>query len=185
MSKVTVSFPTSRLRARLASLRRQLPIVVATRLKSIAEKSFERHLAGLPSGEKGRVHNAVRRLNAVFVPVTLKHRRREKWPDLWPIYQARIVRREATYRGQRRFWVDRTKLEALRLRVLKTSVRRLDPQQWRIVVTAVDGGVHVRLFKKGRRTKADAEAASAIVSLIHRAFAEESSAMLYEAMARS
>ena len=127
-------------------------------------------------------YGRLRALGAVFVPVTLKHKRPERWPDLVPIYRARIVRGDATYQGRRIFWVDRRKLEALRARLLSRSLRKLSPGQWTLHIDQTDHQVTVILVKRGRREKGDAATVEAIKEYIREHFAEVAGAVLRGAL---
>ena len=188
MSTFTSRLDVSRLRAKCRRIRERLREVAADRMQEIAARAIEKRyspwtLQEMATNDPGMLYGRIQKLDAVFIPVTLKHQRREQWPDLWPIYQAMIVRRQDSYLGRYRFWVDRAKLSALRAKVLRRATRRLDPEQWRVVVTPAWGAVRVRVIKQGRRAKGDAKAAAEIVSIIERIFAEEASAILYAALA--
>jgi len=105
--------------------------VLKSNLSRVAEKQL-RDLAAaaiaLVQGSRRRdraeyVRRQVdRQLKAVFVPVELQHKRKERWPDLRTIYNTRIIRGQATFRGIRRFYVDEHKEDALREELLRLAL---------------------------------------------------------------
>lgn len=183
MSTATVRLRTDALRARLARIRERLPDVLEARMKKIAAEAVEQiDVPGSWSG--GRAYNAIDSLAARFVPVTLKHVRREQWPDVAGLYYGRVP--WVTRKGVKvkRVWVDAAKLADLRQRIIRRLARQIkDPKQWKISVTAVEGEVRVRIVKQGRAGNRDRQIAAALTRQIQAMFAEQATAVLYEALA--
>ena len=183
MSSLTSKLDTSRLRAQCERIRARLPVVIAERMKTIAAEAVEQIDVG-GSYRGGRAYNAIDRLRARFVPVTLKHIRREQWPDVAGLYYGRVPM--VTRRGVKvnRVWVDSNKLDALRTRIIARIARQLkDPEQWRIAITADEDEVRVSITKQGRASKSDLELVAALTRQIKAMFAEHATAMLYAALA--
>lgn len=188
MSTLTTRLDLSRLRARLQRAREMLPRIVAAEMKVIAERALEqRYFGGLKTAaveDRGILHGRLQKLGAVFVPVTLKHVRREQWPDLHPIYDARVRRRQSSYQGRSIFWVDEVKLDALRREMLQNLLKKgLARGTWKIHLRADFGDIRVTVVKQGRSTRSDHRVAAEMTALMQAMFAERASAMLYRALA--
>lgn len=189
MSRATFKLPTSTLRAKIQRVREALPRLVAAGLQQIAEESIEQRYGGALGGlkesvewDRGMIHGRVQKLHSLFVPVTLKHVRREQFPDLRAVYEAMVKRKQSTYRGRYRFWVDRNKLAAFEHEILSRSLRRLSSGAWKITLTPYSGDMRVTVRKKGRSTKADKAAAAEVVAVMQSIFAARASAILYAAL---
>src|SRR5687768_14047032 len=144
MSRFSMRLDTRAMRDKIREIRERIPGIVASGLKVIAERALEERYAqygGLQAAAewRGEVYGRLSKLDAVFVPVKLKHVRREQWPDLQPIFDARVRRKQETYMGRRRFWVDEVKLDALRRQQIAKRMRQLSGGEWRIRIK-VDRG---------------------------------------------
>lgn len=187
MSKATFKLPTAQIRAKIQRIREAFPRVVAAGLQQIAEEALaERYGSGgakeAAEWDRGMVHGRLRKLDALFVPVTLKHVRREQFPDLRLVYEAMVKRKQHTYRGRSRFWVDATKLASFERELLARSLRRLSAGKWKISLGTAWGDIRVSVRKQGRITKADKAAAADVVRVMKSIFAARASAMLYDAL---
>lgn len=131
---------------------------------------------------EGGAYGRLERLGAVFVPVTLKHQRRERWPDLQPIYNAMIRRGQSSYHGNRLFWVDKEKLDALRERLIAGAARNLSPGEWEITLSQSYHDLRVTIRKRGRATAADARAVEVMKNYIQGHFAEAATGILRRAL---
>lgn len=182
MSTATVRLRTDALRARLARIRTRLPDVLEERMKRIAAEVVEQiDVEG--SWRGGRGYNALRSLSARFVPVTLKHVRREQWPDVAGLYYGRVPWVTRNGVKVKRVWVDAAKLADLRQRIIQRLARQIkDPSQWKISVAAHRESVRVEIVKQGRASKRDRQIAEALTRQIKAMFAEQASATLYEAL---
>ncbi|MEQ1862330.1 MAG: hypothetical protein ABMA13_20620 [Chthoniobacteraceae bacterium] len=131
---------------------------------------------------EGGAYSRIQGLNAVFVPVTLKHQRREMWPNLRPIYDARVRRGQRTYQGREFFWVDENKLAALRQELLARGARKLSAGTWTIDVTQSYHSLRVTIRKRGKFARGDRETVEDIKAHIRAHFAEVATSVLRYAL---
>jgi hypothetical protein len=106
-----ITFDYSKLKAKLESFE-----PVAKRIAHAALVDFVEALKNLnPAYTDARraEHIIGKRLAQIFIPHDLLGERREEWPDLREIYNARYVYGYPTYKGRRLFDVDRLKLRQL------------------------------------------------------------------------
>lgn len=136
----------------------------------------------IASQDAGAAFNRWQSLSSVFIPVTLKHKRREQWPNLSPIYTARVLRGQSTYQGREKFYVDERKLDALRERINAQSFGRLSPGEWQISITRADFGLRVRVQKRGQTLPGDERTALHIAARIRARFAEIAAGLLRDAI---
>lgn len=188
MSQITARLDLSPIRARIQRIREKLPVVVASAVEKIAHDSLEQRYFGGPKaaaqgGDRGIMHGRIKKLGAIFIPVKLKHRRREQWPDLRPIYEAMVVRGQSSYMGRRVFWVDERKLANLRRDVLRKAMKgRVARGEWKIQLRPKVGEIAVTIERRGRVSRADQKQAAELTKLMKEMFAERASAVLYQAL---
>jgi len=187
MSRCTITLDTGAIRTGLQKRRESLVSVLKDEAYKLAEDAIATRYGSMDEAvhyESGSLQHRLRRLDSIFIPVQLQHKRRERWPDLQPIYDAMIRRRQHTYQGQYRFWVDQTKLDDLRRRVLERLLRNgLARGTWKIVLkTDNESYVRVEVVKVGRVTGQDQVAARQLTALMRQMFAERASTILYHAL---
>lgn len=151
--KVSVRIDTSGLQRKISRVQGLIAEEAEGALRQLASEAIDL-IEGSADGERRRyVAKALeRQFNWVFIPVILKHVRREMWPDLMAIYRARIVRGNRTYQGRKRFHVDHLKEEALFEKLLARALARhtrssyevrfvqTSDRKWRVEIVKTGGG---------------------------------------------
>ena len=114
MSGIRVKIDIGGMKQKLRALKETLPREVEAQLQKIAERCVDQ-IENTPQHQRtNQIAKALgRQFRSIFIPVTLRHKRTELWPDPRVIYQARIVRHQRTYRGRKVFYVDEQKVDAL------------------------------------------------------------------------
>lgn len=113
------------LQRKVEILKRELPKEAERALRGLAQEAVALVRDAPEADKRALVTRQVERsLDAVFIPVQLKHKRREAWPTLAPIYQARIVRGQRTYQGRKLFWVDQTKRDDLAAQLIAHGIEK-------------------------------------------------------------
>ena len=148
--KIKVKIKARGLRRKAQAVRREMPQEAERLLVALAEEM--RSLAATNRADRrSYVERQIdKQLKAVFVPVELKYKRKELWPNLGTIYQARIVRGQSTYSGRKRFWVDEHKEEALREDLIRRALQKRSEDHYEIrIVTTHDRRYRVEIIRKG------------------------------------
>ena len=94
-----------------------------------------------------------RQFEAIFVPVQSQHKRRELWPDLAAIYQARIVRGNRTYIiiGASALYVDEKKESELFKTLLASAVEKRPADVYEVrFMRAYGGRYRLEIIRRGR-----------------------------------
>lgn len=123
--KISVRIQVRGLRRKIERVRAELPGAAAEALGALAGEAVQMIEGADPTQRERFILRALRRqFEWVFIPVVLKHVRREMWPDLMAIYRARILRGQRTWQGRKRFHVDHRKEEALLEKLLARALAR-------------------------------------------------------------
>jgi hypothetical protein len=102
-----------------------LPAEIESNMLQLGEACIAQILRVPRAEREARIRRALeRQFKSVFVPVVLKHVRPEKWPNLQPIYRARIIQHHKRFQGRKRFYVDEAKEQALFDRLLRRALSR-------------------------------------------------------------
>jgi hypothetical protein len=92
-----------------------------------------------------------RQFAAIFAPVQLQHKRRELWPDLAAIYQARIVRGQRTYDGRKRLYVDEKKENELFETLAAAAMEKRKAEIYDVrFMRAYGGRYRLEIIRRGR-----------------------------------
>ncbi len=180
---IRVSINTEQLRRKARALRAAINSETERALRGLAQEAIRERFEDQDdfNWNRGAGYHRWNMLGAVFIPVRLLHKRREAWPDLAPIYQARVTRKQSTYRGREKFYVDEAKLSAFRAKLEAKAVAGLSPGQWDFFITRQDFKLIVTVKKKGRARKGDAAAAQKLAARLKERFAEHGSEILARA----
>lgn len=145
MIRVRLSIAT--LRRKVEAFKRELPKEAEKSLRALANEAIDLVRQAPPA----QIQNQIERtLETVFVPVQLKHKRPEIWPNLRPIYQARIVRGAARYQGRKMFYVDENKREALAAELVHRAIERREADVYEVrFVPTFDRRYRVEIVRKG------------------------------------
>lgn len=129
--KITVRIKIAGLKRKIGKAKAEIPTAAEQALRELAEEAIDLIEHSDEGDRRAFLQRAIdRQLASVFVPVTLKHKRVERWPDLAAIYQARIIRHQRTWQGpldrapRKRFYVDRSKEDALAAELLRRALAR-------------------------------------------------------------
>jgi hypothetical protein len=183
--RCTIRLDTSGIRAGLQKKREAAIVVLKSEMERIAEQALNKRYWDLQNAgpqDSGQIHGRLNKLNSLFVPVALQHKRRERWPDIAAIYDAMVRRHQQSYMGTRKFWVDEIKLDDFRTRILQRLMRNgLARGTWTIVIqTDRNHYVTVTVQKVGRATAMDKKAGQQLAVMMQQMFAERQSTILYQ-----
>jgi hypothetical protein len=102
------------LRRKIARAKQELPAEIERALRDLADEAVRLLQSAPPESRRAYIKRQLgRQFSSIFIPVRLKHERKERWPDLAAVYRARIVQGRATFEGRRRVSVDAQKEFAL------------------------------------------------------------------------
>lgn len=151
MIAIRVRLRTDRLAAKIDAAKEALPAAAEAQLVALAEDAV-RLVQNAPEDERrGLIARALsRQFRSVFVPVMLKHKRPETWPNLRPIYDARIVRGQKTLDGRRLFYVDEHKENALFDELLARALAAKSDDVYEVrFMTTYDRRFRVEIVRRG------------------------------------
>lgn len=151
--KLSVRISTDGLKRRIGRVKGELPREAETALRALAAEAIDQ-IEDARTGERRAFieRQIARQLAAIFVPVTLKHRRRELWPDLAGLYRARIIRGQRTVGGRKRFYVDEQKFDALFRELVRRALARQHQGDFEVrFVTTSERRYRVEIIKRGGR----------------------------------
>lgn len=132
-------------------LKGEIPKEAERALLTLAHDALEL-IENAPIDERRRfaARQLARQFSAIFVPVTLKHKRPEKWPNLRAIYQARIVRGQKTFDGRKVLYVDERKEDALFQELLRRGAEGGDRSEYEVrFLTTYDRRYRVEIVRRG------------------------------------
>lgn len=157
--KLSVRIKTSGLRRKIQAVRGAVPREAERQLRALADQAVKLVESAAIGQKQAFLQRAIdRQMKSIFIPVTLKHVRRERWPSLAPIYQARIVQNQRTYQGRKRFWVDASKEKALRDELMRRALARHGQANYEVRFVATwDRRYRVEIVKRrgGRISRRD------------------------------
>lgn len=148
------------LRRKLDRLKAEVPHAAKEALLVLADQAIELIENAPDADRRAFLARAIsRQLRAVFAPVHLLHVRREQWPELMPIYKARILRHQKTYQGRKLFYVDENKREALFDLLLQRALAKHAKAEYEVrFVTTYDFRYRVEIVKRrGKLSAHDSE----------------------------
>lgn len=148
--RVRVKFNIDRLRRKADRAKRELLAAAKVELEALAHEAVKL-VREAPDRREIVAKQIARSLDSVFIPVELKHKRPETWPNLRPIYNARILQGRRSYDGRKLFWVDVNKRDRLAddLEAIALAKSSADAYEVRFVATS-DRRFRVEIIKKGR-----------------------------------
>lgn len=149
--KLVVRIRIDGLKRKIAQVKSDLPRVAERALVKLAEEAIEEvATAGRKERESAIRRSLKRQFDAVFEEVHLKHVRPERWPDLATIYRARILERQRTFQGRKRFYVDERKADTLFAQLLARAMAHdvRDDYEVRFIRTAYQS--RIEIVKRGR-----------------------------------
>jgi len=159
--KISVRISIDGLKRKIGRVRGELPRAAETALRALAAEAIGAIEAAPESERRDFIERHIgRQLTAIFVPVALKHKRRELWPDLEALYRARILRGQRSVGGRKRFYVDEGKEDALFAALVRRALARRRDGQWevRFVVTS-DRRYRVEIIRRTRHRSGGQQAA--------------------------
>lgn len=169
--KILIRFNIDALRRKISRAKSELPKQAEKALRQLADDALDQ-IDGLGRSER---ESAIRRslkrqFDAVFEEVQLKHQRPEKWPDLMPIYRARVLNHQRTFQGRRRFYVDEHKADALFDQLLARAMAHNPRDQYQVRFTVTARGYarvyRIDIIKRGRNQHAPAVVLSYVNTML-------------------
>lgn len=138
------------LRRKLARAKQELPAEMERALRELADEAV-RLLQNMPA-EQRRAHikqQLARQFARIFIAVRIKHKRRERWPNLGDVYRARIVDGRPTFDGRRRVSVDAQKEMALFDALLRSAMEAPDKSSYEVRFLRLDHRARVEIIRHG------------------------------------
>jgi hypothetical protein len=152
MIRIRVRIKLDGLKRKIGRAKEEVPIAAEEALRKLADEALA--LVEHASDDARRrvaAKHLDRQFSAIFAPIQLLHKRKERRPDLAAIYQARIVRGQKTYDGRKRLFVDQKKEDELFQTLLAAAVekRAKDTYDVRFMRT-FDGRYRLEIIRRGR-----------------------------------
>lgn len=149
--KISARVRIDGLRRKISRAKGELPAECEKALRELADDAV-RLVQSAPEGARREfvARHLSRQFASVFAPVRLLGVRRERWPDLEPIYQARIVRGQRTFDGRKLFYVDERKESALFDALVRRAVEEREGDVFDVrFVRTYDRRFRVEIVRRG------------------------------------